>query len=368
METPPKFTPAERIEAIRRRPGMYVGGIDGGGLRHMLWEVVANAIDEHIAGRCSRIVIEIAPDGSISVEDNGRGMPLKEIDGIPFAQMALTTFHQTPTLDGHAPHEHIDGFGIGLFPVCALSAWLEYRVSHEGRFISQRFERGVAVSGLRDEGPSDATGTRIVFAPDPTIFPPMADSGPILARLREMSYFLPKLTFHFTDRREHILHEPRGIVAHVDAAASRRAGSANQPTFAAAGTIGQIIVEAAARWFPAGVPDIESYANIHRTTAGGTHAHGLLLGLIAGLKQAAPKACTHHSPKRLERAISRGLVAIVCVRLNDPHYESPTKNRLITPAAKAAVRKCIAPAFRDFLKTERPLLDHLLSTLNSKTI
>jgi DNA gyrase/topoisomerase IV subunit B len=288
-------------------------------------------------------------------------MSLTEIDGIPFAQMALTSLHQTPTLDRHAPHEHIASWGIGLCPVCALSQWLEYRVTHQGRFISQRFEHGVAVSGLRDEGPSNSTGTRIVFAPDPTIFPSFFDSGPILARLREMSYCLPKLTFHFADRREYVLHEPRGIVAHVDSVASRWPNAMERPAFVVSGEVRKIAVEVAARWTPGDGPRIESFANIHRMSQGGTHTRGLILGFVEGFRQAAPRACAHHSANRLERVVSRGLIATVCVRLNDPTYESPTRGRLATPAAKYAVKKCVAPAFRVFLESNPPLLAELLS-------
>jgi DNA gyrase subunit B len=159
------------LEAIRRRPGMYVGDThDGSGLVHMLWEVVANALDEHLAGHCDRIAIEVAEDGAIGVEDNGRGIRLDDVDGVSFAEKALTSFHAGPTLDGHAPHEHIGTRGVGLFAVCALSSRLELQVSRGGRCWRQRFERGLAVSTLQVTGSTETTGTRIVFAPDPGIF------------------------------------------------------------------------------------------------------------------------------------------------------------------------------------------------------
>ncbi len=180
MEPTPQCTSTELIEAIRRRPGMYVGGIgEGRGVRHMLWEVVANAIDEHMAGRCSRIAIEIAPDGSISVEDNGRGLPLTEVNGIPFAQMALTTFHQTPTLDGHAPHEHITGWGIGLFPV--------YAPCRPGWNIASatKADSSPSVSNAGSPSPDSAMKAHPVpreressSPPIPRYFPPLSDSRP----------------------------------------------------------------------------------------------------------------------------------------------------------------------------------------------
>jgi DNA gyrase subunit B len=353
--------PTEIAESIRKRPGMYIGPTDDRGLRQMIWEVVANSIDEHLAGHCSRIVVEIGADGSISVEDNGRGISLAETDGVSLAERALTSMHQTPTLDGHAPHEHIGGLGLGLFPVCVLSTWLELRVSQGGRQFSQRFARGHAVSKLRDDGAANSTGTRITFAPDPEIFSSPLDPGPILARLHELTYFLPKLAIHFADRREHVFHEPRGLVAFVDAQSPHHAG---EPTFTAAGLVGEVAVETVMRWSPTGWPSsIESFANVQPTTQGGTHTRGLILGLVAGLKQAAPRACARQPPSRLELAVSRGLIAVVCVRLNHPTYGAPTRDRLSTPAAKIAVKKCVAAAFTAFLEKERPVLDRILSAL-----
>lgn len=198
------------LEAIRRRPGMYIGDTwDGSGLTHLLWEVVANALDEHLAGHCNRIAIEVAEDDAIGVEDNGRGIRLDAIDGVPFAERALTSFHTGPTFDGHAPHEHIGTRGVGLFVVCALSAWLELQVCRDGRRHAQRFERGRAVSKLGETGPADSSGTRIVFAPDPQVFSNTGlDPGPVLARLKEMACLFPRLTLAFKDRRAHVFHAP----------------------------------------------------------------------------------------------------------------------------------------------------------------
>jgi DNA gyrase subunit B len=252
---------------------------------------------------------------------------------------------------------------LGLFPVCALSAWLELRVSQGGRQFSQRFARGRAISKLRDDGPANSTGTRITFAPDPEIFYSSLDSGPILARLHELTYFLPKLTIHFTDRRQHVFHEPHGLRAFVNAQSPPHAG---EPTFTATGLVREVAVEAVMRWSPTGWPSsIESFANIQPTTQGGTHTRGLILGLVAGLKQVAPGACAPQSPGKLERAVSQGLIAVVCVRLNNPTYGAPTKDRLATPAARLAVKKCVAAAFPAFLEKERGLLDRILSDLGA---
>ena len=352
-------------EPIRQRPGMWVGDTrDGRGILHMLWEVVANSLDEHLAGRCTVITVEQSPDGSIAVEDNGRGIPLTLIEGIPFAQRALTSFHDTPTLDGHAPHEHIGKVGLGLFPVCALSSRLHLLVKREGRAFSQVFERGIAVSTLRDEGPSTTTGTRVTFLPDPLIFQPNKLSADrISTRLRELSYLLPNLSFEFRARGEQIFREPRGLVALLDA---RTSGSLPAlPTFASSGTSGQIVVETAARWTSRTERSIESFANIERTDDGGAHVRGLVQGLLAGLKQAAPQLRAAYPARALSRVLARGLNAIVCVRLADPTYDRPTKSRLVTPEAGFAVKNVITTSFSSFLNEEPRALQYFESVLKT---
>jgi DNA gyrase subunit B len=348
--------PPSDLDSVRRRPGMYVGDTrDGSALLCMTWEVVSNALDQHLAGHCTQIRLELLPDGAITVDDDGLGFPLHDCNGVSFAEMALTTLHGTATLDGHAPHEHVGLRGIGLFPVCALSSSLQLDVFREGRHFSQRFERGVAVSALREIDTANRTGTRLTFVPDSAIFPnTWIDSEPLSRRLREMSYLLPALTLRFTDHREHQLHEPRGLLAYVEVAAPDHDDLA-LPTFLAAELVGEIRVEVAVKWQRAPGCWIESFANIERTTDGGTHVRGLILGLAEGLRRAAPKACAGRTLKQIENALSRGLTAIVCVRLHDPTYGEPTKSRLLTPEAKAAVMTCVATSFTTFLRTESTL-------------
>jgi DNA gyrase subunit B len=343
---------------------MYVGDTDGGsGLLNMIWEVVSNALDQHLAGHCTQILVELSAEGAITVEDDGSGFPLHDCDGLSFAEKALTTRHDTATLDGHAPHEHVGQGGAGLFPVCALSSWLELDVFRGGRHFSQRFERGLAVSRLRDVEAASRTGTRVTFAPDPTIFrSAWIDAGTLRGRLEEMSYLLPGLALRFTDRREHRLFEPRGLLAYVEAQAPGRHGE-RSPTFSAASTVGKIRVELAARWTRNDGSSIESFANVARTTDGGTHVRGLVLGLADGFKRAAPKLAAGKTLRSIEAALSRGLTAIVCVRLDDARYGRPTKSELITPEATAAVKECVAQSFATFLSNEKALLKRFGSTL-----
>lgn len=352
------------VEAVRRRPGMYIGDTsDGTGLAHLIWELVANSVDEHLAGHCSRIAVDIKTDGSVMVEDDGRGMPLHVVDGVPFPERAFTTLHASPMLDGHAPHEHLVAHSVGLAPVCALSSWLELEVFQGGRRYWQRFERGKPVSSCEDGGFADRTGTIVAFAPDPQIFTDVwINPGPILARIRELSCLLPKLTFAFRDHREHVFHEPRGLQALLDARAPSHLSPG--PTFSATGKVGAILVEVAARWDSLHRASIESYANLGRTTEGGSHVDGALRGLADGLKKAAPGPCERLRPDSLETAVKHGLVAIVRVRLDDPAFAGPTRERLATPEATRAVQQCVADAFQTFLKQQPSLLDYIVTHLS----
>jgi DNA gyrase subunit B len=251
---------------------------------------------------------------------------------------------------------------VGVFAVCALSTWLELDVFREGSHFFQRFERGLAVSPLRVLEHTIQTGTRVAFAPDPSIFTSTwIDPGPILTRLREMSFLLPGLSLSFTDRREHRWREPGGLVSYVES--KTRYDVARPRIFTANQTIGTILVEAAGRWGPRPWTSVESFANVERTTDGGTHVRGFLLGLVAGLKAVANDACVGRTTKQIEATVVSGLTAVVSVRLNDPSFGEPTKTRLVTPEAEAAVKACVAEAFAQFLRDERDLLARLISTL-----
>ena len=180
---------------------MYVGDVDdGSGLHHMVWEVLANSIDELLAGHCTTIDVTILPDGAVAIEDDGRGIRVDDTDGVPFAERALTTFHDTPTMDGHAPHEHLGLRGVGLFAVCALSRYVLLEAYREGAYFKQRFERGVAVSALERLGATNRSGTRLTFLPDSEVFrSTWIDPGLVAAKLRELSFLLPGLKLSLRD-------------------------------------------------------------------------------------------------------------------------------------------------------------------------
>jgi DNA gyrase subunit B len=350
------------IEAARKRPGMYIGDVhDGSGLLHMVWEVLANALDEHLAGRCDTVAVTIHPDGALSIEDNGRGFPTHDVGGLSFLEVALTRFHATPTLDGHAPHDHVALRRVGLCAVNALSTSLTVEVFGNGRQREQRFEKGCAVTALTDVGATERRGTRVSFTPDPEIFDrTWFDPGQIASRLREVSCLLPNLVLTFRDERAHRFHEPRGLQGLLD-----RGRYEIMEAFLLDRTVESIRVEVAARWHahPRAWSTIESFANVQRTTDGGTHVSGLLSGLSRGLRMARPDAFRGATSKQLTRAVSEGLNAVVCVRLEDPAFDSPTRTKLATPAVAVVVRDCVAEAFSVFLPSQPVLLRRLGAAL-----
>lgn len=346
-------------DVIRRRPGMFIGDIaDGSGLAHMVWELVANSLDQHLAGRCSRIDVLLEQDGSVVVEDDGPGIPLVDASGCPFAEVALTQFHATPTFDGHAPHEHVGAgrHGVGLFPLNALSSRLSLDVFQDGVHHRQRFERGLAVSRLEKMGASTRTGTRVSLLPDPAMFfDPWFDAGTIAARLRELAWLLPRLTLTFQDRREHVYREPRGLIVSLER--RRRELEPVAGTLIVDELVGEIRVEAAVEWLPSPWSTVESYANIERTTYDGAHVVGLVRGLSRALRDVVP-AWKDQPKKKATEAVRRGLHAIVCVRLQDPTYDSPTKTCLLNPEARRAVSSAVRRAFAEFAQGNTALIEH----------
>jgi DNA gyrase subunit B len=353
----------EAREIIRRRPGMYVGDTqDGSGRLQLLWEVVANAFDEHLAGHCDLIEIRIEDDGAFTVEDNGRGLRVDLVDGVPFAQRAMTELHAGPTLDGHAPHEHLGLYGAGLCVVAALSERLTLDVFRDGRHYSQDYFRGAPVASLSDIGPSDRRGTRLGFLPDPLVFgnlPIMADV--IAARLHELACLFPRLSFRFRDLRDRHFHSPDGLLALLRALLLGRGESLGDDPFHCEDVVEGVRVEVIADWCGERACIIESFANVLRTTEGGTHVAGLLSGLTKGAMDAMPDVASGRSAGAMEVVVSTGLRALVCVRLDDPCYAAPTRDRLSSPRVAEAVSACVASSFRGYLAT-RPTLTRRFET------
>ncbi len=338
----------EGLAAVRMRPGMYVGDTrDGSGLHHLLWEVVSNSIDEHLAGYATNLVVEIRGE-TIAVEDDGRGIPV-EIEphsGKPALELVMTRLHAGPTRDGHTPHVHIGSqlHGVGLAAVNALSSQLQVEIWRNGHHYEMAFARGELVKTLTELGPSAKTGTKIGFTPDPVIFASTLFSSAIVSeRLRELSFLNPSLRVRFNDAE---FCAPRGVVDYVQELVE----APRQPAIAhIRGKYERVHVDVALCWAGEGPAQIRSFVSQHRTRDGGTHVAGFWAGLRTVLATLHPAIVGMPTQRFRERA-GQGLIAVIHAGLYDPVFGGPTKDRLASPEANLAVRTAVQEQLSTWLK------------------
>lgn len=350
------------IEAIRRRPGMYVGHVQGtAGLHHMLWELVANSLDEHLAGRASKIRVSVEGDLA-EVEDDGRGLPVDPPPGLEISllERLFTTLHCGATQDGHVPHVHVSPlrFGIGLPIVNALSAELEVEVWQRGYAWHQRYARGRAVTPLERGARTERTGTRIRFRPDSTIFAQTHfDRRAIRERLQDLAIWNPTLTIELMSE---VIREPLGTVRWLDRLAQEQDVERDGESFVLHTVQDGVSVEVAAAWCSSAVADVRSYVGQNQTPGGGSHERGFWEGLLAAL--AARNPTLFRRPplaRRWQRALVPGLLAVVHVQLRDAVFAGPTRDELDSPPARGAVRVAVTEAFAKHLE-QSPELEAML--------
>ncbi|MGI8685839.1 MAG: ATP-binding protein [Acidimicrobiales bacterium] len=318
------------IASVRRRPGAYLGSVGPGGLGALVLEVVSNALDHVIIGRASRIEARFHPDGSVTVTDDGPGIPVTESpSGVSFLAEMLTTMHRTPTADGHAPHVHLS-IGVGLGPVSAVCRSVVVETTTDGARYRQAFSQGRAVSSPQEVGPAgDVVGTSVRLLPDPEIFGDAAFDIPVLRdRLRTLAWLTPGLTvavdgeaFGPADDLSELFHErfgPGWPVLH---------GS----PFLLSGTQGASVASVALGWKdPCVQREFRSFCKFREMPEGGTH----ILGVEEGLRLvfgAAPMV-----------DLMAGLVGVLHVTMLDPDVGGPTRGRLDSPEAIWLVADTIA--------------------------
>lgn len=309
---------------------MFIGGVDSQGLVHLAMEVIGNAFDQHLLGRCGRIEVAVEPDGTIAVSDDGLGIAVEgDGDRPPLAEL-LTIDRGLPTADGHRPHVHLTMVGVGLAVVNALCAELEVETVHAGVRARGRWRRG-RPDGAIEAAPTTApSGTRLRITPDPEIFGDhRIDLGALLAQINTLVALRPGLIIDVRTASRY--HEPAGLAARV-----RRVLRAPNTTVASAcrdlvTPDGPLNVDVALAWqHSRDAPVVESFVNYQRSRAG-THVDGLYDGIRRILRG---KRAAHAS----------GLVAAVAVVLADVHWGNPTKDRLVTPAVRAPVADVTAAA------------------------
>ena len=349
----------EGLEAVRRRPGMYIGSTDARGLHHLVHEIVDNSIDEALAGYCDRIEITIHKDGSVTVQDNGRGIPvgIHPQTGRPAVETVMTVLHAGGKFGGGGYKVASGLHGVGASAVNALSAWLEVEVRQKGLIYRQRYERGRPVTELEVVGevPPGVTGTRTTFLADTTIFKGGLEykSETLAQRFREMAFLTRGLTIFFQDERdghEMSFYFEGGIRSFVRYLNKNRT-VLHQP-FYAEKQVNGTYVEVALQYTDGYAESFFAFANNVNTVDGGTHVTGLRSALTRCLNDYARKngILKENEPNFTGEDAREGLTGILSVKLEDPQFESQTKSKLGNAEVKSQVESVVYEAFAAWLE------------------
>ena len=349
------------LEAVRKRPGMYIGDTDdGSGLHHMVFEVVDNSVDEALAGMCDTISVVLHLDGSCSVTDNGRGIPIGEHeDGRSAAEVALTELHAGGKFDQNSYKVSGGLHGVGVSVVNALSEWLHLDIEREGWLWRLEFELGDITGAIHKVRPSEGTGTRVHFKADPDIFSMTEFSFDTLtARLREMAYLNRGLRIELRDERderEAVFHYEGGIASFVQFLSKSRTAMHAEPIFVSANRdIGEgrtIEVELALQWTDAYSEQVVCFTNNIRNRDGGTHLTGFKLAITRVINDYAEE---EGMLKKFKSTLSgddirEGIVAVISVKLPDPKFSSQTKDKLVSSEVTPLVSSVVAEHLGNYL-------------------
>jgi len=341
----------EGLEAVRKRPGMYIGSVSRKGLNHLIYEIVDNAVDEHLAGYCKKIEVYLEKDGSATVEDDGRGIPVGMHEkGMSAERLVFTTLHAGGKFDDTAYKTSGGLHGVGSSVVNALSTWLDVQVMREGKVHHDRYERGIPVLELENGllpviGRTKKTGTRIQFLPDPEIFEKTRFSATELkSRLHETAYLNPELTIYFEDRRgeetEQITYsEPDGITGFV-----RELNQEEEPVCEPVyfkGEADGIQVEAAFQYVNEFHENVLGFCNNIYNAEGGTHLTGFKTTFTTVMNTYARQigVLKDKDANFTGADIRNGMTAVVSIKHPDPRFEGQTKTKLDNQDAARAVGK-----------------------------
>lgn len=341
----------EGLEAVRKRPGMYIGSVSTKGLNHLIYEIVDNAVDEHLAGFCKNIHVTLEKDGSATVEDDGRGVPVgMHQKGISAARLVYTTLHAGGKFDDSAYKTSGGLHGVGSSVVNALSVYMDVQISREGYIHHDRYERGVPVVELEDGllptiGKTRKTGTKVNFLPDDTIFEKTKfRAEEVKSRLHETAYLNPELTIVFDDKRpdsqEHIeYHELDGILGFIRDL-NQKKEVLHDPIYFK-GTAEGIEVEAAFQYVNEFHENVLGFCNNIYNAEGGTHLTGFKTTFTTVMNQYARElGILKEKDSNFTGAdIRNGMTAIISIKHPDPRFEGQTKTKLDNPDAAKATGK-----------------------------
>ena len=343
------ITVLEGLEAVRKRPGMYIGSVGTKGLNHLIYEIVDNSVDEHLAGYCSEIRVTLEADGSCTVRDNGRGIPVEmHKKGVSAERVVLATLHAGGKFDNEAYKTSGGLHGVGSSVVNALSSHMDVKVYRDGKIHHDAYERGVPVIELKDGllpviGRTKETGTQINFMPDDEIFERTRFKADWLkSRLHETAYLNPNLTIYYANRRsgeeeEIAYHEPDGLVAYVKELNSGKT-AVHEPIYVK-GCVDRVEVEIAFQFVDTFEENILGFCNNIFTQEGGTHLAGFKTRFTALINSYARElGILKEKDSNFTGADTRnGMTAIVAVKHPDPIFEGQTKTKLASADATKAV-------------------------------
>ena len=347
------ITVLEGLEAVRKRPGMYIGSVSTKGLNHLIYEIVDNAVDEHLTGFCTEIHVTLEKDGSATISDNGRGVPVgMHAKGVSAERIVYTTLHAGGKFDDSAYKTSGGLHGVGSSVVNALSAYMDVQVSRDGYIHHDRYERGIPVVELEDGllptiGKTRKTGTKVNFLPDDTIFEKTKfKAEEVKSRMHETTYLNPNLTIIFEDLRgtepEHIVyHEPDGILGFIRELNAKKE-SVHEPVYFK-GEADEIEVEVAFQYVNEFHENILGFCNNIYNSEGGTHLTGFKTTFTTVINQYARELgiLKDKDPNFTGADVRNGMTAIVSIKHPDPRFEGQTKTKLDNPDASKATGKVV---------------------------
>ena len=350
----------EGLEAVRKRPGMYIGSTSVRGLHHLVYEIVDNSVDEALAGYCSHIEVQINADNSITVQDDGRGIPvdIQKKAGLPAVEVVFTILHAGGKFGGGGYKVSGGLHGVGASVVNALSEWLEVEICRDGKVYKQRYERGKTMYPLKVVGECapDKHGTRVVFLPDKEIFEETVyDYDTLKVRLRETAFLTKNLKITLRDDRE-VKHEKtfhyEGGIKEFVTCLNRSNEKLYEPVIYCEGIKDKVFVEVAMQHNDSYTENIYTFVNNINTPEGGTHLAGFKSALTKTFNDYAKKnkLLKENEPALSGEDIREGLTAIISVKIEEPQFEGQTKQKLGNSEARAAVDAIVSEQLTYFLE------------------
>ncbi len=349
----------EGLQAVRKRPGMYIGSTSAKGLHHLVWEIVDNAVDEALAGRCTRIVVQVHPDNSVTVTDNGAGFPvgIHPKTGRPAVETVLTTLHAGGKFGGKGYKVSGGLHGVGASVVNALSEWLRVEVHRDGRIYVQEYERGTPLYDLKVIGTTDKTGTKVSFKPDPEIFTETTvfSAETLANRLRELAFLNAGLEIVFEDEREGgkraVFKYDGGVAEFVHWLNQSKDVLFDDPIYVSA-VKDDVAVEIALQYNDGFSATVYSFANNINTAEGGTHEAGFKSALTRVINDYARRfgMLKSNDNSMTGDDVREGLTAVVSVKVPEPQFEGQTKTKLGNSEVRGIVETLFAERMQTFLE------------------